>query len=895
MKYKDTLASSFQRLLPVIVIYGGLGAALLYLIYPHIYLLKNEVIVTLTIFALWRYGWMLTHYTRALLYHFSTYPKIKRQIASIPKSERFPKHLYFLIPSYKEDAWVTKETFRSILTEVQSIPSDVTIVVATASKEEDALIAKMFQTYKGEKKIDLVFQHQGAGKRVAMGHALRVIARKYNHLGVEDPNGVTIFMDGDSYIEEGFLHKILPVFATDKNLGALTTNEVAYIKTTSKWYKEWFNLKFGQRHILFQSHAYSKKVMTLTGRLSAYRTDIVIQEAFINIVENDTLIHPLFGKFRFLMGDDKSTWFYLLKNGYDMFYIPDAICYSLESRDGNFLDLSLSLPYRWNGNTLRNNARALALGMQKTGVFIWFVILDQRLNMWTSLVGIVSALILAIFKSFYYLLFFVVWIIFVRLFQLFVISLGGHKVSLYSIPLMLYTQWMGAIIKINAYHDLSNQSWSKNGTTQNGNAQIDMIKNPMVKTLPKMIKFTSIVGFVFLLIMTHGIFNIPGLNAFESNATKVMYGQTEQVVALKMYGVDALNNSNNAQIINQIIDEFNGKSLILKLPAGEIVLNEPIVIDKDNITLIGAGKQQTKLISTLKKPHEAVIQVKGKRGQTIGKLLENVHKNSSVIQIDASGIQESDYLLLRMPNDANFLHSLGSEIWHKKYPYLRQQIVKVVRVEDENRIYLQKPLLLDFDANRCEVIHLDMVEHVRLEGFGIKQNIPNVDIKSVSFLYENSHPEYAIDAIRFDFAADSEIMDVDILESGRHALVFENAYAVDASNLTINGSWNKGKSGNGYVRFARTYYSSFSHSDIYNIRHVVLQWSSAGNILHHLNMTVDLNFHGGFSHDNRVENLHFYIPKRHAWKALTFTPSNATWAPPDGVNKIQYKTILIEE
>ena len=488
---------------------------------------------------------MLLNYTRASIYGFYTYPKLKRKIEKIPYKFRYPKHLYFMIPSYKEEFWVSVETFRSILNEIEKIPSDVTIVVATSQADEDAVILEMFKAYRGEKKIDLIFQHQKLGKRIAMGHALRTISRKYHKLGLDDESSVTIFMDGDSYMEEDFLLKLLPFFAIDKNLGALTTNESAYIDTNSKWYKEWFNLKFGQRHIQFQSHALSSKVMTLTGRLSAYRTDIVVQEDFIKIVENDILIHPLYGKFRFLMGDDKSTWFYLLKNGYNMLYLPDVLCYSLESRDGNFLELSCSLPFRWNGNTLRNNSRALALGMRKTGFFIWFVILDQRINMWTSLVGITSAIILALFKSIYYLLFFIVWIIFVRVFQMSVIAFGGHLVSIYTLPIMIYTQWVGAIVKINAYYDLANQKWSKNGVTQSSDTNTDMIKHPLTKLTPKVVKYSSILGFVTILTLSHGVFYIPKLRAFNEKPMQNLEYKKKEVLYLKLYGVGVKNSKDN--------------------------------------------------------------------------------------------------------------------------------------------------------------------------------------------------------------------------------------------------------------------------------------------------------------------------------------------------------------
>ncbi len=897
MRYRYGLYSALLSFIPVGIFYATISLALLYFIYPHIYLLKNEVLITLSLFALWRYGWMLSNYSRALIYRFYMYPKIKKQINNLPTNIKYPKHLYFMIPSYKEEDWVSIETFRSILREVQTIYSDITIVVATAEKEEDAVIAQMFRAYRGDKKIELIFQHQKDGKRIAMGHALRAIARKYNQIGEYDPNSVTIFMDGDSYMESGFLKKLLPIFATDTNLGAVTTNEVAFIDTKSKWYKEWFNMKFGQRHIQFQSHSLSRKVMTLTGRLSAYRTDIVIREDFISKIEHDILIHPMHGKFRFLMGDDKSTWFYLLKNGYNMLYIPDALCYSIESRDGNFFELSISLPFRWNGNMLRNNSRALALGAKKTGLFIWFVILDQRLNMWTSLVGIASAIILAIFKSIYYLLFFFVWIIFVRLFQLLFIAFGGHSVSLYSLPLMLYSQWIGAIVKIRAFYDLANQKWSKNGASQNSDANIAMIKHPFAKKLPKLVMYSSIVTFISLLILSHGILYVPSLNAFYKNRPcKDSISLVEQVINLEDYGVGKIGVKNNAQIINSFIKKFSGKSLILNLPEGEINIYKPIIIDKDNVTLKGKGSNKTVIISHLKKPYLSAIQVKGGGKKKIGYLNREIEKKASIFSFytKKKEILANSYFLLREPNDRKFLKKLGAKRWNKKYPYLRQQIIKTVRYDkDTHLVYTQKPILLDLSSISTELYSLSMVKNVKLKDFKLMQKVPNDDIDRYAFVYENRLPKFQVDAIRFDYAVDSEIKRVAIYNSGRHALVFENSYNLLADELDIDKSWNKGKGGSGYLRVARTYHSEIKNSTIRNIRHLTLQWSSAGNHIHHINMGVDLNLHGGFTHDNRIDNLKFNVPKRHKWREITTTPKSARWAPPDGKNMLDKKTMNI--
>jgi glycosyltransferase Alg8 len=635
--------------------------------------------------------------------------------------------------------------------------------------------------------------------------------------------------------------------------------------------------------------------MTLTGRLSAYRTDVIVREDFIKQIENDILLHPLYGKFRFLMGDDKSSWFYLLKNKFNMLYLPDVLCYSLESRDGSFLELSRSLPFRWNGNTLRNNSRALSLGTGVTGIYIWFVILDQRLNMWTSLVGIVSALVLGIFKSIYYLLFFIVWILFIRVFQLFVISLGGHPVSIYTLPIMLFIQWVGALVKIDAYHDLANQKWSKGGEVQSSDANVDMIKSPLTSLIPKVIKYSSIVAFIFVMMLSHGVFYLPSLNAFNKKPITISHAYVENLQVLDLSEVGVGKGKNSAKIINKIISNYHGRGLVLKLPNKKIDIYEPIIINQDNITL--QGQEKSVIISHLKKPHKAVIQVVGKRVKRIGHIEEDIINGCSIFKLQLDkGKVVSPYLLLREPNDRAFLQKLGAKKWNKKYPYLRQQIVKVAKFDiKESLVYTQKPILLKLSQGAGEVFSLDMCENIHLKDFKITQIVPNDDINEYSFVYKNMLPKYQVDLVRFDYAAFSSIENVKLLAAGRHPLVFENGYALLADGVKIDKSWNKGKGGSGYFRVARTYHSEIKNCDIFNIRHLTLQWSSAGNHLHHLNMTVDINLHGGFTYDNKIDHVRFFIPKKHKWKAISSTPQDARWAPPDGNNFIDKGTIDIRK
>ena len=846
-----------------------------YSMWPYFYYVKNETFIVLGAFALWRYGWQVIHYIRSTIYAFYYYPKLKSFVTSLPEEKKYPEHIFFVIPSYKEEPWVTIETFQSIFSNLSTIPCRATLIVSTGSDQDDAIIAATFEAHPIRDKVELVLQRQSQGKRIAMGHALRAIARRYE----EEPNSVTIFMDGDSYLESHTLNKTIPFFATFRDLGALTTNEIAYINTQSSWYKEWFNLKFGQRHVLFQSHSLSNKVLTLTGRFSMFRTSTIVKEEFIKQLETDVITHWRHGKFKFLMGDDKSTWFYLLKNRWNMLYIPDVTTYSLESRDANFLSVSTSLPYRWYGNTLRNNDRALNLGWRTTGLFIWIAILDQRLSMWTSLVGITGAIILSIFASFIYLPFYMAWVFGVRVIQMFVIAARGHPVSMLTIPLMLYTQWFGAIVKIRAYFNLSDQKWSKGGTKQTSDDNVAMIEHPFVRWLPSYLMFSSYVVFIFALLLAQGAISMPDLDFFAPS-------NREAVVESQLYGVTPDDSQDDALALQDIIDRLpTGKKTIIRLPRGKIDLYKPIRL-KSYVSLLGSGPSQTHIVSHLKQPIEAVISLHGDLGVRLGTLIKDTRPRDRYFYLSQpKDIRLGDVLLLEMPNDANFLKALNSEHWNKKYPYLRKKLVEVERVYG-NKVVTRNPLGLSLKSSSTRVFKVNPVSQVQLKGFTIEQHIPGASPSLVQFEYENSYPDYAVDTISGKWAIHCLIEDVHIFYSGRHPLAFDNVYGCRAQDLVINGAWNKGKQGHGYVKLSRTFHSRFIDSEVDNIRHIVLQWSSAFNVLKNIKTGVDVNLHGGYSHDNLIRDIVFTIPADHPWDGIVRTPLDAHWAPPDGDNQI---------
>jgi len=864
--------------------YLSLVFSICYAGWPYFYYVKNETLITIGLFASWRYSWQCIHYVRAFIYRFFYYPVIRIKAGKLATEGGFPDRIYFIIPSYNEEPWVSVETFSSIMSEMNRIPSSATLLVATGSDEDDAIISRVYNAHPARYKVELVLQRQRLGKRIAMGHALRAVARRYNDTYGLDENSVTVFMDGDSYLESKILDKTIPFFRLLPRLGAVTTNELAYIHTKSQWYKDWFNLKFGQRHILFQSHSLSRKVLTLTGRFSIFRTSIVIEEDFIRQLENDILVHPFHGKFRFLMGDDKSSWFYLLKTGWDMLYVPDAVCYSLESRDVRFLDLSTSLPYRWYGNTLRNNSRSLALGWKRTGFFIWLCILDQRISMWTSLVGLTGAILLSIFRNPIYLPIFIAWVLFVRTIQMGVIAFNGHPVSLLTIPIMLYNQWVGAVIKIKAFFNLSDQKWSKGKVAQDSSSLGLPVPHIMARWMPRYLMVISYCAFFFILLVTEEVLSLPDVHA-------VLPGEKvpgkQVVLDALLYGIIPDDGKDDAKALNKLIASSNSGSII-KLAPGTYDIFSPVRIERSDLIVEGAGTEKTVLLSHLHLLEKsAVLSVSGSMGKKIGQLAEDIKPNQSIAKIVNYGavLKEGDIVLLRQPNDTAFFEAINSKRWRRPLPFIRQSMVKIQNIVND-LVFFDRAMKIQLESEKTQVYKPVLVKNVTVRNMTIIQAVPDHSIEEAQYRYENMFPDYSIDLFVFFWATQCKIENVALINAGRHPLVFENVYDCDATDMKVDGAWNKGGGGSGYVKFSRAYKCSFKDSTVRNIRHITLQWSAAQNIIDNIHSSVDINIHGGYPHNNTVSNIYFSLPPEHKWKPVTLAPPDAHWAPPNGPDNI---------
>jgi len=409
--------------------------------------------------GIWRYSMGATHFVRGMLFLYIVYPMLRRKVRKLG-SAADPSHVYLMVTSFRIDALTTAQVYSSVIREAIDCGYPTTVVCSLVEMSDELLVKSLWAKFNPPDRVALDFVRiAGTGKRDGLAYGFRAISR---HL--PDENAVVAVIDGDTVLGEGVVAKTVPWFKLYPNVGGLTTNEFCEVRG-GYIMSEWHKLRFAQRHINMCSMALSKRVLTMTGRMSVFRAAVVTNPEFIKDVENDSLQHWRLGRFKFLTGDDKSSWFSLMRLGYDTFYVPDAAINTVEHPpEKSFIKASRKLMYRWYGNNLRQNSRALGLGVRRLGLFTSVVLFDQRVSMWTSLLGLTVALIASLKFGPAFLLVYLLWIGITRLILTLMLMCSGHAIGPAYPLISYYNQIVGAIMKIYVFFRLDKQSWTRQPT-----------------------------------------------------------------------------------------------------------------------------------------------------------------------------------------------------------------------------------------------------------------------------------------------------------------------------------------------------------------------------------------------------------------------------------------------
>lgn len=441
-----------------------MGAALLM---PRFVLTPGEshFIFAVGAVGIWRYTLRGIHFMRAMWFLHVSYPRLSER-AALAGDAVAPSHVYFLATSFRIDSATTGRVYRAVIEEAIGCGYPATVVASIVEYGDELLIKSLWGLLNPPERVSLRFVRiPGTGKRDGLAYGFRAISRD-----IPDSRALVAVVDGDSVLLPGVTKRCAQMFHLLPRVGAMTTNEFCSVHG-GRIVREWHKMRFAERHLNMCSMALTHRVLTLTGRMSVFRANVVTQPEFIADVENDSILHWRLGRVKFLTGDDKSSWFSVVRLGWDTFYLPDVAIQTIEHPPNpSFVTTSRQLMFRWYGNSLRQNARARKLGPQRLGWFTWYVLQDQRVQMWAGLLGLTASILASIRYSFLYLTTYLIWIGVTRYLLCIMLRLGGHAVSPLYPTLMYYNQVLGSAIKAYVLFFPDRQSWTRQNTKLAKNA-----------------------------------------------------------------------------------------------------------------------------------------------------------------------------------------------------------------------------------------------------------------------------------------------------------------------------------------------------------------------------------------------------------------------------------------
>jgi len=412
--------------------------------------------------GVWRYGWGFVHFGRALWYQRVRFPAWRRRAEAMEEAvgEAAPRpELFIVVTAFRIPAETVAAMMRSAVGEAETYGGRVTIVASIVEVADERFIKALFRRLDPCERIRLVIVRlAGSGKRDGLAGALQAVSRQHPTAGA-----LVVVMDGDVVLPPMSLGRAVVFFQLMPDLAGLTTDEDAVV-AGSGLMRRWHRLRFVQRHVLMCSMALGRRLLTMTGRLSIYRVEVATDPAFIGRVRDDAVDHWRLGRIPLVTGEDKSTWLWLLERGHAMLYVPDIRVITIEHPPHpRFVRATSRLMMRWFGNMLRAGGEAIAMGPGRLGVFTWWCLIDQRVSMWTPLIGPLVAATIALTTMPAFLYVYALWVMLTRFIQaLMTLAFRPTASGLYPL-LIYYNQVWGALIKTYMLFRLDRQGWTRQG------------------------------------------------------------------------------------------------------------------------------------------------------------------------------------------------------------------------------------------------------------------------------------------------------------------------------------------------------------------------------------------------------------------------------------------------
>jgi hypothetical protein len=280
-----------------------------------------------------------------------------------------------------------------------------------------------------------------------------------------------------------------------------------------------------------------------------------------------------------------------------------------------------------------------------------------------------------------------------------------------------------------------------------------------------------------------------------------------------------------------------------------------------------------------------------------------------VVYLDTSAktanMKVGGFINIRAANSINFYKSMNAypTTWPIENLHMRQQWFTITAIDTKNHtVSIDKPLEYDVPvdstsdgsapidgtvyASKASPI-VDPIVGVGFENFSYTQDVVGHTAAEAKDNYGNMFPSLAMQGIVFKWAANDWVTGIHAIMTGSHPIVTEEAKNLQIVNNELDGSWNKGKGGNGYFRGSRVWDSLYAGNTTRDLRHFTFQWSASGNVVIGNDIDSDFNIHGGYERNNLFENNTNKVSYAHRSGNCTAhcgdegndPPDDSTWFP----------------
>jgi nitrous oxidase accessory protein NosD len=310
----------------------------------------------------------------------------------------------------------------------------------------------------------------------------------------------------------------------------------------------------------------------------------------------------------------------------------------------------------------------------------------------------------------------------------------------------------------------------------------------------------------------------------------------------------------SASQVQSAIDKAPAHSTI-QLAAGTYNFTRTVVIDRDNITLTGAGEGRTVITADASLNGQPAIRVGSalfKEDKSDPITMSYAKEGSRQIKVESDhGLRKGDTIWIEQTNDSAFLDKIGDELWREDKPLRTAQAV--VTSVNGNSVTLDRDLPFTFQSKGTTVEKMDVTRNVTVENLTLRGDHGTSDPSK----FHNTLSGQDSGMMMLVNATDNAtVRNVSILEPDSNGIVIAKSLDAEVNGLTVRGAHEKGDDGNGYGVWIRDVYDSeFRNLEVHDTRHAVLfasQTSAVGNYVHVRDTNRDINFHGGLDHDNVV-------------------------------------------